>query len=77
VEYHPLNLLPTGAGGRNSGSITHLLITYFTLQNGASRIKCDRYQDKHKNKKAYFPLETVEEHITCLQSTGICMYKAG
>jgi hypothetical protein len=26
---------------------------------------------------AYFPVVTVEELITCLQSTGICMYKTG
>jgi len=26
---------------------------------------------------AYFPVATMEEHITWLQSTGICMYKAG
>jgi hypothetical protein len=25
----------------------------------------------------YFPVATMEEHITWLQSTGICMYKAG
>jgi hypothetical protein len=41
------------------------------FQNGASRIKCDGYPDKHTSQWR------LEEHTTCLQSTGICMYKAG
>jgi len=45
------------------------------FQNGAPRIKCDGYPDKHNNNICI--LATVKVHITCLQSTGICMYKAG